>query len=135
MFEKGIISLNHSDYSSYGLKEEGYNSGSSQFSVMMGDDVGNLNGMYCAFGKITEGMDVLEKIYNEAEIQKDETEAGAEETTQTEEDDESVKEFANKPVITNASVEKNGVEYGMPETHKAFDIQSYINSLYSQYYN
>lgn len=122
--EKGVISLNRSDYSSYGLTEEGYNSGSAQFSVMMQESA-NLNGVYCAFGKVIEGFEILEKIYNEAQIAQ--TEEGAEES--------SIKEFASMPVITNASVEKYDVDYGKPEVHEKFDIQAYINELYSQYYS
>lgn len=122
--EKGVISLNRSDYSSYGLTDEGYNSGSYRFSVIM-QEGSELNGVYCAFGKVIEGLDILEKIYNEAEIAQ-------------EEDDEhdhegEIQEFATMPVITNATVEKYGVEYGKPDVHEAFDIQGYINDLYSQY--
>lgn len=121
-----MISLNRSDYSAYGLTEESYNSGSYRFSVMMTENA-NLNGVYCAFGKITEGMEILEKIYREAEIKPEETEEGK--------SDESgeIQEFASQPVITNAHVETYGVNYAKPEVHKAFDIQGYINELYSQY--
>ena len=124
--EKGIVSLNRSDYSSYGLTEEGYNSGSSQFSVMMGESSA-LNGMYCAFGRVTEGLDILEKIYNEAQVVA--TEGNESESNST------IKEFETKPVITSATVEKYGVDYGKPEVHEKFDVQSYLNNLYSQYYS
>ena len=124
--EKGVLSLNRADYSSYGLVEEGYNSGCAQFSVMM-ENNSNLNGVYCAFGKVTEGFEILEKIYNEAGIKPLEEGETAEEGT--------IEEFATMPVITNASVEKHGVDYAKPETEKKFDIQAYINELYSQYYN
>ena len=120
--EKGVLSLNRSDYSSYGLKEEGYNSGSAAFSVMM-EDTADLNGVYCEFGKVIEGLDILEKIYHE--VQMAEPEEGS---------TSSIREFTTMPVITNATVEKYGVDYGKPETHEAFDIQSYMNDLYSQYY-
>lgn len=123
--EKGILSLNRSDYSAYGLTEEGYNSGNYRFSIMMAES-SNLNGVYCAFGKVIEGLDILEKIYNETEI------APAEEGEETEED--AMKKFANMPVVTNATVETYGVDYKKPEVHEAFDIQSYINALYSQYF-
>lgn len=122
--EKGVISLNRSDYSSYGLTKEGYNSGSAQFSIMMQEN-SNLNGVYCAFGKVIEGLEILEKVYNEVQIA--EIKEGAEES--------SIKEFASMPVITNASVEKYNVDYGKPEVHKKFDIQAYLSELYSQYYS
>jgi len=124
-YEKGIVSLNRSDYSSYGLVEEGYNSGSAKFSVMM-TEASELNGLYCGFGRVIEGLEILEKIYNETEIKQDEEEQTQEAT---------MKEFATMPVITNASVEKNGVDFGKPEVHEKFDIQAYINELYSQYYS
>lgn len=140
--DKGVISLNRYDYSYYGLKEESYNSGNAQFSIMM-EDASNLNGVYCAFGKIVEGLDVLENVYNNAEIAvKEDTEEAEENSEEVEdehnhdeEDENSIKEFATAPVITSATVETFGVDYGKPEIHKAFDIQAYINNLYSNYYN
>lgn len=99
----------------------------------MMNEASNLNGVYCAFAKVTEGLDILEKIYNEAKIKVEETEEGEEHDHSEEES--VMKEFEVKPVITNASVEKYGVDYGKPETHKAFDIQSYLNELYSSYYS
>ena len=127
--EKGVVSFNRSDYSDYGLTEESYNSGSFRFSVMM-EDASSLNGLYCAFAKVTEGFDILENIYNNAAVKATEETEDAEES---EEDESTVEEFDPKPVITSASVETYGVDYGKPEVHEAFDIQSYINDLYSQY--
>lgn len=123
--EKGVISLNRSDYSVYGLTEEGYNSGSAQFSVIMTDS-SNLNGIYCGFGRVIEGMEIIEKIYNEQEVVAEE----GEETSS-----DSIKEFTAMPVISGASVETYGVDYGKPEVHKAFDLQSYLMQLYSSYYS
>lgn len=123
--EKGTVSLNRSDYSDYGLTEESYNSGNFRFSVMM-EEASALNGVYCAFGKITNGFDILENIYNNATVKE-------KEQTEGEEESSGVDEFEPKPVITSASVETYGVDYGKPEVHKAFDIQSYLNDLYSQY--
>lgn len=124
--EKGVISLNRSDYSAYNLKEEGYNSGSAQFSVIM-ENTSELNGMYCGFGKIVEGMEIIEKIYNEIEI------AAPEEGEETDEND--IKKFSNMPVISNASVETYGIDYGKPEVHKAFNLQNYLMQLYTSYYS
>ena len=123
--EKGVISLNRSDYSMYNLKKEGYNSGSAQFSVIM-ETSSELNGLYCGFGKVIEGMEIIEKIYNESEVVA--TEDG-------ETDSDSIKEFTTMPVISTAAVETYGVDYGKPEVHKAFDLQSYLMQLYSSYYS
>lgn len=119
--EKGVLSLNRSDYSSYGLTEEGYNSGNAAFSVMM-QDASELNGVYCAFGKVTEGFEILEKIYNEVQTAEDEEES-------------TMKEFVTMPVITSATVEKYGVDFAKPEVHEAFDFQAYLTDLYSKYYS
>jgi len=114
--EKGVLSLNRYDYSYYGLTEESYNSGSAQFSVMMSDE-SNLNGVYCAFGKVIEGLDILEEIYNNAEVVVEEsteqeenaeinTETDTEETEeQDEEEDNSIKKFVSMPVISNVNVD------------------------------
>lgn len=126
--EKGVLSLNRSNYSSYGLYEEGYNSGKAQFSIIMTDSP-NLDGLYCAFGRVTEGLDILEKIYNEEAVKEHEHEEGEEHS------DSEMQEFAKHLVIENMSVQTFGVDYGIPETHEAFDINGYINKLYSQYYS
>lgn len=64
-FGKGVIGMARSDFSTYGLTEDGYNSGSSQFFIVTTDDqdtLNSLNGSYTAFGKVIEGYDVIEKI-------------------------------------------------------------------------
>lgn len=129
--EKGVVSLVRANYSqqSSDLKEESYNSGNSQFTIIM-DEADELNGMYAAFGKITEGMDIVEKMYS-LEIKPTDTEN----TENTENSAESIKEFAVAPVITSATVEKNGDEYGIPEVHEKFDYSAYIQDLMSKYYS
>lgn len=115
-FEKGVIAMARSDYSSMGMTEEGYNSAGSQFFIMTKDNA-NLNGQYAAFGKVIEGWDVLDKL-NETEVQPAENE-GSEASTPV-----------NAPVITSIRVETNGVDYEEPETLKPFDYSSYMNQLY-----
>lgn len=115
-FEKGILAMARSDYSSLGLVEEGYNSAGSQFFIMTGDKA-SLNGQYAAFGKVIEGWDILDKL-NETEVKPAESE-GAEASTPV-----------NAPIITSIKVETNGVDYGMPETMEPFDYTSYMNQLY-----
>lgn len=64
-FEKGVIGMARSDYSTYGLTEEGYNSASSQFFIVTTDDklaLDNLNQNYASFGKVVEGYEILEEI-------------------------------------------------------------------------
>ncbi|MHC1720607.1 MAG: peptidylprolyl isomerase [Clostridiaceae bacterium] len=49
---KGIISM---------ARAKSYDSAGSQFFIML-DDAANLDGLYAAFGKVIEGMDVADKI-------------------------------------------------------------------------
>ena len=102
-----------SDYSAYGLTEAGYNSAGSQFFIMT-KDTSSLNGLYSAFGKVIEGMDVVHAIEN--------VEVVTRESGQTDEN-----KPVNPPVITSISVETYGVDYGVPETMDVFDIQSWFN--------
>lgn len=119
--EKGVIAMARSDYSSYAayygrsITEEGYNSAGSQFFIMTTDDNVSLTGYYAGFGKVIEGYDVLEKVA--ATKVKKASEESQEESTPV-----------NPPVITSIRVETYGVDYGKPETHEPFDI----NSMFSQ---
>lgn len=115
--EKGVISMARSDYSQMGLYEEGYNSAGSQFFIMTGDNA-SLNGYYAAFGKVIEGMDVLDKL-NETEV-----------TTSEDSSDSEASTPVNPPVIKSVRVDTFGVDYGVPETVTPFDYNSYIQQLY-----
>ncbi|MGN1298693.1 MAG: peptidylprolyl isomerase [Candidatus Scatovivens sp.] len=126
--EKGVVSLVRADYTQVigTLKEESFNSGSSQFTILT-EDARNLNGMYAGFGRVIEGMDIVENIYNLDKASKDEN---AEDTETS-----SIEKFATMPVIIKATVETNGVDYGEPEIHEAFDYQAYLQQLLTQYYS
>lgn len=116
--EKGVISMARSDYSQMGLYEEGYNSAGSQFFIMTGDNA-TLNGYYAAFGKVIEGMEVLDKLNKTEVTTADETE-GAE-----------ASKPVNPPVIKSVRVDTFGVDYGKPNTVKPFDYNSYLQQMYS----
>ena len=84
-------------------------------------DTPRINGMYAAFGRVIEGMDIVDQIVAlETEVETDE------ETGETTETDTPV----NKPVIESVTVETYGKDYGYPETLEPFDYTSYIMSLY-----
>ena len=117
--EKGVISMARSDYSQMGLYEEGYNSAGSQFFIMT-EDNSSLNGYYAAFGKVIEGMEVLDKL-NETKVE--EAEDGAEASTPV-----------DPPVIKSVRVDTFGVDYGEPETVTPFDYNSYLQQLYEMSY-
>ena len=111
--EEGVISMARGDYSSLSsdLLDEGYNSAGSQFFIMT-KNTSSLNGLYAAFGKVTEGMDVVHKI---EEIEVD-TENNDKPTT--------------PPVIKSIRVETFGEDYGKPETMDVFDYQTWINQFF-----
>ncbi len=115
--EEGVISMARGDYSSYGLTSEGYNSAGSQFFIMA-DNNSQLNGLYAAFGKVIEGMDIVHKIEN------------VEVVTRNSSATEGIDKPVNPPVITSITVETFGVDYGMPETQDAFDAQQWYMNNY-----
>lgn len=124
--EKGVVSMLRADYNMFGLAERGFNSGSCHFQIML-EDNRNLNGVYAAFGKVTEGLDVVEKIFA-IEAKAEETEEGVESAT-------TVKELSTPAVIKNASVETYGVDYGMPQVHDYFDYNAYLQNYFTQQMN
>lgn len=120
--EEGVISMARGDYSSYAsyfgseLIEKGYNSAGSQFFITTKNS-GSLNGLYTAFGKVTEGMDVVHKIENVEVVTRESGEDGLDKPV-------------TPPVIKSISVETFGVDYGVPETHEAFDLQKWYSENY-----
>lgn len=118
--EEGVISMARSDYSAYGssLISEGYNSSGSQFFIMTSNN-SSLNGLYAAFGKVIEGMDVVHEIENVEVVTRDSSAS------------EGVDKPVNPPVIKSLSVETFGVDYGMPEIQDAFNIQEWFMNNFS----
>lgn len=120
-FERGTLGLARQDFTYYSsispdLIEKGYNSGYAQFFIMA-EDVESFNGYYTAFGKVIEGMDIVDKIKGlETTTEKNEQTGETTKTTKP----------VNPPVISNISVDTYGVEYGEPETHETFDVNSYL---------
>ena len=114
--ERGVISMARQDFSSLGssMVKEGYNSAGSQFFIMTQNNT-SLDGLYAAFGKVIEGMDVVDAI-SSVEIDKSEKE-----------DSETP---VNAPVITSIRVETFGEEYAMPKTKEPFDYTNYILQKY-----
>lgn len=124
-FERGTLGLARLDYTYYSsldssLVEEGYNSGYAQFFIMA-EEVQQFNGYYTAFGKVVEGMEIVDEITKlETKVETDEETGETTETTTP----------VNAPVISNVTVDTFGVEYGEPETHKTFDINSWFLNYY-----
>lgn len=123
-FGKGVIGMARSDYSYYGLTEEGYNSASSQFFIVTTDKQSTLNSLnqyYASFGKVIEGYDIVEAIAN-VEIESNEEGDSSEESTPV-----------NAPVIKSIRVETYGAKYDIPETINYDEIQATVQQ-YQNYY-
>lgn len=122
-FEEGVIGMARNDYTSYSpsLKEESYNSGSSQFFIMTKAN-SSLNGYYTAFGKVIEGMDVVHKIEN-VEVKVADSTGEEQANTEVSTPVETVK-------ISSVTVDTNGVNYAEPNTLTPFD---YMSWMYKQY--
>ena len=118
-FDEGVVGMARNDYTqqSSSLKEESYNSGSSQFFIMTKNNT-SLNGYYTAFGKVIEGMEVVDAISNVEVVTRDETA------------EEGLDKPVNPPVIESMTVETFGVDYGIPETHKAFNYSEWFYETY-----
>ncbi len=124
-FERGVVAMARADYSNISntLRKQGYNSGGAQFFIMT-DDNTSLNGAYCAFGRVLEGMDVVDKIVS-VETTKEESTDEEGKTTEA-----ATETPVNKPVITKMEVDTFGVDYGNPETLDAFDYTSWVMQQY-----
>lgn len=124
-FERGTLGLARLDYTYYSsmdvsLTEEGYNSGYAQFFIMT-QDATEFDGYYCSFGKVIEGIEIVDEITKlETEVKTDEETGEKNETTKP----------VNPPVISNIKVDTFGVDYGEPKTHETFDINSWFMSYY-----
>ena len=111
-------------YSSYvdTLLNELYDSQSGGFFITT-EDKTSLDGTYTAFGRVIEGMDIVDAI-SKVELQKSTADDGTETATT---------KPVTAPVIKNVTVETFGVDYGMPETRDSFDFDA-IFSVFMQNY-
>lgn len=87
---RGVISMARGEYN--------MDSAGSQFFIMVADEYPSLDGKYASFGKVTQGMDVVDKIVS---VETDKS---------------------NKPlqdqIIKKVTVELFGVKYGEPKKIK-----------------
>lgn len=120
--KKGVITMQRDDYSYFGYAEEGYNSANSNFAILTADK-DNYNGLYAAFGKVVEGMDVLEEIAKT----RVETTDGAENAANS-------NDSKNKITIKSITIDTFGVDYGMPEIVNYDENYQKVNEIYSQYF-
>ena len=78
----------------------------------------NLNGLYAGFGKVIEGLEIVDKIA-ETEVKPAEDEKSEASTP------------VNAPVIKSIRVETYGVDYGEPETVNTFDYYTWLMQQYN----
>lgn len=130
--ERGVIAMARSDYSSYSssLAEKGYNSAGSQFFIVQKDQ-SSLDGLYAGFGKVIEGIEVVDKIAN-AEVHYRSEDLGENEEAPKDEEGNTISSDTpiNPIVITSIKIETYGVDYGMPETVEPFDYYSWLMKNY-----
>ena len=128
----GVISMARSDYSQYSssLTATGYNSAGSQFFIMT-EDTSYLDGLYAAFGKVIEGMDVVEKVENvKVHYRSSELKEG-EEAPKDKDGNAIASDRPEKPpVIKSLTVETYGVDYGEPKTLDTFDYYTWLMQQY-----
>ena len=134
--QRGVIAMARSDYSSISssLAEEGYNSAGSQFFIMHADN-SSLDGVYAGFGKVIEGMDIVDQIA-ELEVTYKSSEQTDTTTTPTDENGNALTADMplNKPIITSIKVDTKGIDYGMPETQEPFNYTNYLMQYYNSLY-
>ena len=130
--EEGVLSMARGDYTQYSpnLTSESYNSASSQFFIMTANNT-QLDGLYAAFGRVTEGMDVVKKISNVKVYYRSADLKEGQSAPKDKDGQEIASDTPKKaPVIESLSVETYGVDYGMPETVDPFDVNSWIMQQY-----
>lgn len=127
--EAGVISMARSDYSNWGYTEQGYNSAGCQFFITTEANSG-LDGLYAAFGKVIEGMDIVEEISN-LEVYYRNTEVDSDfETPKDDEGNEIASDTPKEePVIKSITVETYGVEYDAPVVSTVFDTSLLLSGM------
>lgn len=110
-FTRGTLGLARADYTMYyyytgdsSYLKMGYNSGCSQFFIMAKDEE-NFDGNYCAFGKVIEGLDIIDEITKIEKTVEIDEETGESEETSTP---------VNPPIIKSITVDTFGINYKAP---------------------
>ena len=111
-FEEGTLGLARKDYTIYyyytgdsSYLKQGYNSGCTQFFITAEDCSEDFDGKYCAFGRVTEGLDIVKELTKLETTTETNEETGEETQTSTP---------VNPPVISSMTVDTFGVNYKNP---------------------
>lgn len=123
-YQQEIAMVEMMGYESYldTILDNLYDSQTSEFFILT-EDNSNFNGTFAAFGKVIEGMDVIDKI-SEVELQTTTSDDGTE-TTST--------KPVTAPVISSVTVDTFGVDYGEPEVVDLFDFDAIFNVFMQSY--
>ena len=123
-YQQEMAMLQMTGYASYAdtMLNEFYDSQSAGFFIVTADEAG-FDGSYSAFGKVIEGMDVVDAI-SKVELEKTTDDSGNE-TTST--------KPVTAPVIKTVTVDTDGVDYGMPEIRDVFDFDAIFNLFMQSY--
>lgn len=100
---KGVLSMARSSEN---------NSAGSQFFIMV-EDTPSLDGLYAAFGKVTEGMDVVDEIVN-TEVIRREVDSDVSTLEDYYKQYMEIDRPVNPPTIKTITVDTFGVEYEAP---------------------
>ena len=110
-FTRGTLGLARADYSIYyyytgdpSYLSMGYDSGYSQFFILTEDQT-DYNEYYCAFGKVIEGIEIVDEITKIETTTEVNEETGETENTATP---------VNPPVIKSMTVDTFGIDYKEP---------------------
>lgn len=110
-FTRGTLGLARADYTMYyyytgdaSYLEMGYNSGCSQFFIMTKDQT-DFDDYYCAFGRVIEGMEVIDEVNKTETTTEVNEETGEKTKTSTP---------VTPPVIKSITVDTFGLEYNEP---------------------
>lgn len=150
--EKGVITMMRQDYSYFGYTEEGYNSANCNFAILT-DDISNYNGYYAAFGKVVEGMDVIDQISssrvdestdenntdenadNKTTTTSENKEGTTDENSEKEKEKENEESKVNTIKIKSITVDTFGADYGNPEIVNYEENYKKVQEIYNQYFN
>ncbi len=142
--EKGIVTMARKTYNDYQnqislmqmMGQDSYlstiisllnDTAGSGFSIMTKNDI-SYDGEYAAFGKVIEGIEIVDKI-SKVECKKQETDKSED---KKDDDDENAVMTPKKEIkITKMTVDTKGVNYGAPEMTGKVDFESLFSQLMS----
>lgn len=142
--QKGILTMARKTYNDYQYQislmqmmgQDSYlssiisllnSSATSGFSIMTKNDI-SYDGEYTAFGKVIEGMDIVEKI-SKAEVKKETT--NKDKKNEDNEEENTSKTPKKEIKISKVTVDTKGIKYSEPETTSKVDFDSLFSQLMS----